>query len=195
MIKNYFKVALRNFGRHKFFTFVNIVGLSIGISAALVIYLIVHFDFSFDKNFKDSDRIYRVVSNYTYAGIPAYNRGVCGPLPEAVRTQVSGIELSAPFFSLYQPNVFVAAKSGAPVKFKLQENVVLADERYFEMFTYTWLAGIPQSAFNGPNQVVLTANQAKKYFPGTPYSQVMGRVITYDTLNMVVTGIVEPLKG
>ncbi|HMG09912.1 MAG TPA: ABC transporter permease, partial [Mucilaginibacter sp.] len=96
MIKNYFKIALRNFWRHKLFTLINIIGLSIGISSALVIYLIVHFDFTFDKNFKDSDRIYRIVSNYTWAGQPGYNRGVCGPLPGAVRTEVSGVAISAP---------------------------------------------------------------------------------------------------
>ena len=195
MIKNYFKIALRNFWRHKLFTLINIIGLSIGISSALVIYLIVHFDFTFDKNFKDSDRIYRIVSNYTWAGQPGYNRGVCGPLPGAVRTEVSGVAISAPFFSVYQPNVLVAAKSGTPVKFRLQENVVLADERYFELFNYTWLAGKPTTAFNGPNQVVLTTDKAKKYFPELSYSQMLGRVVMYDTLSTTVTGIVEPLKG
>ncbi|MDN5289209.1 MAG: FtsX-like permease family protein [Mucilaginibacter sp.] len=195
MLKNYFKIALRNFGRHKLFTFINIIGLSIGISAALVIYLIVYFDFTFDKNFKDSDRIYRIVSNYTWAGQPGYNRGVCGPLPEAVSTQVSGVAISAPFFSLYQPNVLIATKSGAPIKFKLQDNVVLADERYFELFSYTWLAGKPKTAFNGPNQVVLTTDKAKKYFPKLSYNQMLGHVVMYDTLSTTVTGIVEPLKG
>jgi ABC-type antimicrobial peptide transport system permease subunit len=195
MIKNYFKIALRNFWRHKFFTFINVIGLSIGISSALVIYLIVHFDFTFDKSVHDSDRVYRIVSNYTYAGEPAYNRGVCGPLPEAVRTQVSGVDVAAPFFALYQPNVFVPGKSGVPVKFKLQDNVVLADDRYFELFNYTWLAGKAKTAFNGPNQVVLTTAQAEKYFPKLSYTQIMGRVIIYDTLNTVVSGIVEPLKG
>lgn len=195
MIKNYLKIALRNFWRHKFFTFVNIIGLSIGISSALVIYLIVHFDFTFDKSFKDGDRIYRIVSNYTYAGEPAYNRGVCGPLPEAVKTEVNGVAIAAPFFSLYQPNVLIAAKSGTPVKFKLQNNVVLADERYFELFNYTWLAGKANTAFNGPNQVVLTTDKAKKYFPKLSYNQMLGRVVMYDTLSTTVTGIVEPLKG
>ncbi|QEC74459.1 ABC transporter permease [Mucilaginibacter ginsenosidivorax] len=195
MIKNYLKIALRNFWRHKFFTFINVIGLSIGISSALVIYLIVHFDFTFDQSVRDSERIYRVVSNYTYAGEPAYNRGVCGPLPEAVRTQVSGIDVAAPFFALYQPNVFVPGNSGVPVKFKLQDNVVLADERYFELFNYTWRAGKAKTAFNGPNQVVLTTDQAEKYFPKLSYNQMMGRVITYDTVNTVVTGIIEPVKG
>ncbi|WP_295798809.1 hypothetical protein [Mucilaginibacter sp.] len=64
MIKNYFKIAFRSFRQHKLFTLINVVGLSIGISTALVIYLIVNYDYTFDKFHKDGDRIYRVVSNY-----------------------------------------------------------------------------------------------------------------------------------
>jgi len=195
MIKNYFKIAFRNFGRHKLFTFINIVGLSIGISAALVIYLIVHFDFTFNQSFNNADRIFRVVSNYTFSGEEAHNRGVSGPVGEAVRTQVSGVEASAPFYCLRGPNVFIAVKSGAPVKFKSQENVILTDERYFSIFSYNWLAGNAQTAFANPNQVVLTTDQAKKYYPKIPYNQMLGRIVTYDTLNATISGIVEPLKN
>lgn len=195
MFKNYFKIALRNFWRHKFFTFINVIGLSIGISSALVIYLIVHFDFTFNQNFDNGDRIYRVVSNYTFSGEEAHNRGVSGPVPEAVRNGVSGVELTAPFFLLNQPTVFIPGKGGIPVKFKLQDNVILADGRYFSMFKYNWLAGSANTALNAPNQTVLTSDQAKKYFPQLSYSQMMGRVITYDTISVAVSGIVEPLKG
>ncbi len=57
MFKNYFKIAFRGFWRHKLFTMINIFGLSIGVSAALVIYLMVHYDLTFDKFHKDGDRI------------------------------------------------------------------------------------------------------------------------------------------
>ncbi len=65
MLKNYFLVALRAFRRNKVFSFINIVGLSIGISASLVIYLLVQYDFSFDKFEKDGARIYRVIVHGT----------------------------------------------------------------------------------------------------------------------------------
>jgi putative ABC transport system permease protein len=194
MIRNYFKIALRNFWRHKFFTLINVIGLAIGISSALVIYLIVHFDFTFNQ-YQDADRVYRVVTNFTWAGQPGYNRGVCGPMPEAVRTGVSGIETTAAFFNIYQPNVSITEKSGAVAKFKLQDKVVLADDAYFKLFAYNWLAGNNATAFNGPNQVVLRADQAKKYFPKLSYAQMIGRVVAYDTLSTTVTGIVEPFKG
>src|ERR1700749_3038738 len=107
MIKNYFKIAFRNFKRHKLFTFINIIGLSIGISTALVIFLIVQYDLTFDKFHKDSDRIYRVVTNYTFAGEPIFNGGVTGPLADAVKKEVTGLTTSAPLFSVGQYNVLV----------------------------------------------------------------------------------------
>lgn len=63
MIKNYFKVALRNLWRNKAFSAINIFGLAIGISASLVIFLIVQYDFNFDKFEKGNDQIYRVVTD------------------------------------------------------------------------------------------------------------------------------------
>ncbi|MEP6611850.1 MAG: hypothetical protein ABJA76_08200, partial [Mucilaginibacter sp.] len=131
MIKNYLKIAFRGFRKHKLFTLINITGLLIGTSAAIVIYLIVHFEVTFDKFHNDGDRIYRVVSNYSFQGEVGYNSGVCGPLPAAVKSQATGIDLSAPFFTLSQPNVFVNNKAGAPeTRFKNQDDVVLAGPEY-----------------------------------------------------------------
>jgi len=193
MIKNYLKIAFRGFWKHKLFTFINIIGLSIGISAALVIYLIVNFDFTFDKFHPNGDRIYRVVSNFTFQGETGHNSGVCGPLAGAVRGQVPGVELTAPFYTLSEPNVFVPRKDNTPVRFKNQENVVLADPQYFKLFNYKWLAGSSKDALNAPNQVVLTSEQAQKYFPSTPYNQMIGKVVTYDSIKTTVTGIVQTI--
>ncbi len=193
MIRNYFKIAFRGFWRHKLFTLINVIGLSIGISAALVIYLIVHFDFTFDKFQPDGNRIYRVVTHYSYSGQTGYNSGVCGPLAGAVRSQVTGVEATAPFYMLYQPNVFVPGKGNVPVKFKNEDNVILADQQYFKIFDYKWLAG-SVSALNTPNHVVLTSDQAKKYFPALSYDQMIGKIVTYDTIKTAVAGIVETIK-
>jgi putative ABC transport system permease protein len=194
MIKNYLKIAFRGFWRHKLFTLINIIGLSIGISAAVVIYLIVHYDLTFDKFHKDGDRIYRVVSNFTFSGETGYNSGVCGPLPGAIKTEATGVEIVAPFFTLSQPNVFIPGKGSVPVRYKNVENVILADDRYFQLFNYTWLAGSHQHALSQPNQVVITSDQAKIYFPNLSYDQMIGKIVTYDTIKTTVTGIVETLK-
>ena len=193
MIKNYFKIAFRGFWKHKIFTFINIIGLSIGISASLVIYLIVQYDFTFDKFHKDGDRIYRVVSNYSFQGNPSYSHGVCGPLPEAIKGEATGVELTAPLYTL-NPDVTITGKNNEPKKFKGVDHITLADQNYFKIFRYKWLAGSSTNALDAPYHVVLTSEQAKLYFPSLSYDQMIGMIVTYDTLKTTVTGIVQTIK-
>ena len=188
MIKSYLKIALRNIGRHKIFTFINVVGLSIGISAALVIYLIVQHDLSFDKFHPNGNRIYRVVSQYTYNGQTGYNRGVPGPLPAAIQAQVTGIEKSAPFYTWGFDVTFPGSK--ASTKFK-EQSVIFADARYFDLFHYKWISGSPKTALNQPNSVVLTQSRAKIYFPEALPSALLNKIIIYDdSIKVAVSGIV-----
>src|SRR6185312_129470 len=136
MIKNYFKIALRNFKKHKLFTFINIIGLSIGISAAVVIFLIVNYDFTFDKFHKDSDRIYRVVTEFSFAGNVGYNGGVTGPMAEAVKNEVTGVQSLTPFFTLSDYTASITNGSKAPKKFRNEPGTILADARFFNIFQY-----------------------------------------------------------
>ncbi len=194
MIKNYFKIAFRSFKRHKLFTFINIIGLSIGICAALVIYLIVSYDFSFDKFHKDGDRIYRVVTDFSFAGEVGHNGGVTWPLGDAAKNEVTGLEGAAPFYTLYF-SATVPNGTKAPAKFKNESNIVLADSRYFGVFPYKWLAGSAKTALSGPAQLVLTSDQAKNYFPSLSYEQMLGRQVIYeDTMKLTVTGVVQKFE-
>lgn len=195
MIKNYFKTAFRSFGKHKLFTLINVIGLSIGTSAAIVIYLIAHFDLSFDKFHKDGDRIYRVVTNFSFQGEPGYNSGVPTPAGSAVIKEVPGVVMAAPFFTMYDTKVIVNSEVNAPKTIKNDGQMICADERYFAMFNYKWLKGSPKTSLNQPYQVVLTTNQAKIYFPKLSYNDVIGRQVIYDdSIKTTVTGIVEPFK-
>ena len=76
MFKNFLSVATRNFRRNKVFTIINIAGLAIGISASLVIYLIVHHEFSYEKFLSNGDRVYRVVTNMHFPNADFKNGGV-----------------------------------------------------------------------------------------------------------------------
>ena len=91
MIKNYLKTAFRNFQRNKVFSIINVFGLSIGLSAALVIFLIVHYEFSFDKFEKDQNQIYRVVIDAKFNGTEGHSAAVQSPLSSAVQNEVTGI--------------------------------------------------------------------------------------------------------
>lgn len=191
MIKNYFKIAFRNFKRHKLFTFINIIGLSIGISAALVIFLIVYHDFTFDKFHKDGDRIYRVVSDFNYANEPFYNSGVTGPLPDAIKNEVTGVQNVVP---IYGQDYKVVIPGKIQVKFKDEENIIYADQRYFGLLSCKWLAGSAKQ-MSQPYQVVLSSDQANKYFPSLSYDQVLGKQVVYaDSIRATVAGVVETYK-
>jgi len=193
MFRNYLKIAFRSFWKHKIFTFINVVGLSIGISASLVIYLIVHYDFTFDKFHKDPDRIYRVVSNFKFQGNMSHSYGVTGPMAAGIKNNVTGVELIAPLYTL-NPDVTVTGKHNEPVKFKGQDHITLADGNYFKIIQYKWLAGSPNTALNDPYHVVLTDERAKVYFPSLSYEQMLGKTVTYDTLKTTVSGIVQTIK-
>src|SRR5581483_11628706 len=94
MIKNYLLVALRNFWRHKTFSLINILGLAIGISASMVIFLLVYHDLSFDKFEPQRDRIFRVVSHVTGLGEATPHGESCFPVPmgAAIKKDVTGID-------------------------------------------------------------------------------------------------------
>jgi putative ABC transport system permease protein len=97
MLKNYFTVAIRNLLRNKLFSVINILGLSIGISSALVIYLIVQYSYSFDRWEPGGDRIYRVVTKTLNQGNVGHTRGVPAPLGAAIRKELTGIEENTTF--------------------------------------------------------------------------------------------------
>jgi putative ABC transport system permease protein len=195
MIKNYFKIALRGFRRHKLFTLINVVGLSIGISAALVIYLIVHFDFTFDQFHKDSERIYRVTTDYSYSGEVGHNNGVTMALPASAREEATGLDQVAPFFIYGETTVLIPNGAKADNKIRNQVGIILADEHYFNIINYKWIAGNAKTSLKDPNQVVLTSKQASIYFPKLSYSDMIGKEVIYDdSVKTTVSGIVAPLE-
>jgi len=167
MIKNYLLTALRNLRHNKLFSLINVLGLSIGISAALVIYLIVHYEFSFEQFRPAKDRIYRVVTDMKMSGDAIENSGVAEPLPEAIRREATGVETVTALY-IGHPMVSIPAAKGKPAVFKSQKNFTFADNDYFTLFPegYRWLAGSPKTALLQPNSTVLAQSRAALYFPG-----------------------------
>jgi ABC-type antimicrobial peptide transport system permease subunit len=195
MLRNYLVVALRNFSRNKIFSVINILGLSIGISASLVIFLIVQYDNSFDRIERNAQRIFRVVSDYAFQGEPGHTRGVPAPLADAVSRKVSGVD-NLVHFRYYNPEKLSVqtALHAKPKVFKSPEHIIFADEHYFQMLPYHWLAGSVRSASSDAGQVVLSASRAKLYFPSKSFADMIGEKILYDdSIIARVSGIVEDL--
>lgn len=193
MLKNYFKIAWRNLLRNKVTGIINILGLALGISACLVIYLVVRFELSYDKDFPGHEHIYRIV--WEEGAIP-------DPAPAALQSEVAGMETMAVFHN-YEAKVTIPGNKGVEKRFdypqwgKERSDIIIATPAYFSVFTYHWLVGNPASSLNAPFSVVLTESKAYKYFGKQPLEKLIGRNVIYnDSLALTVTGIVkDPAKN
>ena len=199
MLKNYFLVAVRNFRRNKLFSAINVLGLSIGIGASLVLFMIVYYEFSFDKFEKDGERIFRVVTTVNNGGEQNVTAAVPAPLGIAAATEITGIEQTVPLIQ-FQGDATVPVSvqppgSQKPVVYKGQPDIVFTTNDLFSLLPYQWLAGSPSTALEEPFSVVLSESRARQYFPQLPVAQIIGQTITYgDTLITTITGVVEDLQ-
>jgi len=197
MLKTYITIAYRNFIRNKVFSLINVLGLSIGISASLVIFLIVHYDFTFDKFIKDRAQLYRVVTDMKFYSSPIFNPGVPAPMADAVKKEVAGVEEIVAIYGYNgNPKVTVSRKNNEkPFVVKQQPDIILTSNEYFKLVPYEWLAGSRQTALEEPFKVVLTAQRAKTYFPSMSYQTMIGKQIVYDdTVVATVSGVVKDLS-
>lgn len=196
MLKNYFKLAFRQLWRNRLFTLLNVGGLSIGLAACWMIFQLVNFELNFDTDHPQADRIYKVVSHFTFEGEESGNAGTPKPLAAALRREVGGIDLTVGLYSQWMSTLQVQQPSGKLQVFNDIENVVATTDDYFRLVPYQWLAGTPTRVLTEPNQAVLTKSRADKYFPGLSPEQIVGSTLNYrDTMAVTVTGIVADISS
>lgn len=153
MIFNYLKIALRNIRRNFTYSFINIVGLAIGLASAIVIGLWVHQESSYDEQFAHADRIVRV-------GVSFANIGDMAPGPEQfneVASNFAGVAKTTSLSAAGPTDITVANQT-----FK-ESHVFYADSSFFDVFSYHFMAGVPSTV---PKTAVITKELAGKYFPG-----------------------------
>jgi len=194
MFKNYFKTALRTFGKNKVTTFINVLGLSIGISAALIIFMVIQYDFSFDKFEPGKETIYRIITD----GDGWKNSGVPVPLHQNMQS-ISGIQHISAILQFNDNNAKVSIPQGnnnTAQVFKKQEGIVFTGNSYFSIFPHQWIAGNKKTALTNPYKVVLSESYAKRYFPGISPEKLIGKTVAFsDTILTTITGIVQDLKA
>jgi putative ABC transport system permease protein len=191
MIKNYIIVSWRNLVRNKLHTCINIIGLMIGVASCLVLYLIASHELSFNKEMKDYDRIYRVVSSFADHRA-VFNRGVPTGVAPAIRDKFSGVE-NVVLGEELDTKVIINS-STIQKKFDRQHTVLITEPSYFSVFgSYEWIAGSP-GALDKPFQGVITESKALLYFNTADPDAVLGKEIIYqDSLAITVAGIVRDL--
>ncbi|TDE18557.1 ABC transporter permease [Dyadobacter psychrotolerans] len=190
MLKNYFKTTFRYLNRNRLFTSLNVIGLSVGISACWIICRIISYEFSYDIKQPHSERIFRVVSRFKSEGNESGNGGVPAPLAFSVKQQVPGIAMSVPIWENWKQSVKIPDGK----TFDSPENLMSTTKEYFKMVPYQWLAGDAGHALEAPGQLVITKSRAEKYFPNISPINVLGKTILYeDSIPMQISGVVADL--
>ena len=187
MLLNYIKIATRNLWRHRFFTFINVLGLTLAVAVSLIIYLFVDQELQHDQGLAKRDNVFRLLREASL-NTGNYRVGITSaPFAEALNNDFpQEIEQT---LRVYPGRALVRFDEYA----FLEENFVLADSNFFEIFNYSFLAGNPSKALELPNAVVLTEQTALKYFGE---DDPLGKSIRVDDhFDFVVTGIVRQGPG
>ncbi|SKB82211.1 duplicated orphan permease [Parapedobacter luteus] len=186
MIRNYFKIAWRNLIRDKRTSLINITGLSLGIAAALILFVIIQYERSFDRFHRNYKHVYRVVTETQYGNSSDYNQGVAAPLAKALSIDMPQLKAVAPLYaSGGQINV---TKSTNQVD-KYSELVLFTSADFFKLFDATWLAG-NADVLADPNLAVLDRKTAARYFGS--WQQAIGQDLLFaNEIPLKIAGVVE----
>lgn len=192
MFVNYLKIALRNILKYKSYSFINIFGLTIGLTSFILLGLYVHFELSYDDFHANSDRTYRINAfqpTNEYLGSNWY-----AVTPTAMAATLKEDFAEVKYAGYFSGTTSLISNNGK----NFNEWGVAADGDFFNIFTYTWFAGNSETALTNPNSIILTASLANKLFGS---ENAIGKSVqqTYNTgkeVTKTVTGIIaDPPKN
>jgi len=185
MLKNYFKTAFRNLWKNKASSFINILGLTIGLSCCLLIGIYIRHELNYDSFEQKGDRIARVIMAYKFDGGNDFKKG-----------NFTSVRV-APRFKQVFPEVATGVRMTSYQRVvKYQDKLIdekafaYADSNFFDVFSFKLLKGNPQTALAAPNRVILTESTAKRYFnDDNPIGKTLR--VGSDTSLYQVTGVMK----
>jgi len=184
MFTNYLKIAFRTILRNKTYSFLNILGLSVGIACAALIFLWVENEMNYNHYFPNRNNLYIVKDKQTYDGNTFVFDATAGPLAQAVKAEIPGIKTTARttwgnslLFSLGDKTI--------------NENGLYVDSGFLTMFSVPFIKGNAATAFTHAHAVVISEKMANKFFKST---DIIGKTLKIDTKqDYVVSGIFKDL--
>jgi putative ABC transport system permease protein len=191
MLLSYLKVIFRNFFSDGMYTPIIVFGLAVGIAVSLIIGQYIYFELSFDKQYKDRDRIYYtymrwndaqgVYDKLCHPAISPFIKHVVPEVESSIRITPAGINLGDEW-------VLQREKDGKKKEFGRINNMYRADPEIFDFFSIPMLAGDPKTALVDPGSIVITRSVANKFFPNESAMDQILKVLIWD---FKVTGIIE----
>jgi ABC-type antimicrobial peptide transport system permease subunit len=182
MIKNYLKITFRNIRRHKGYSFINIAGLAIGITACVLLLLWVQDEWNYDRFHTNANELYRVLldpqeASTTHEAVspPVLAAKMKENFPEVVNT--ARISTSGTLLLKYGDKAFYEGEG------------IFADATFFEMFSFPFVQGNPDTAFSELHSIVITEDLARKYFGS---ENPLGKILTINNkTDYKVSGIIK----
>lgn len=188
------KLSWRNIIRNKVFSVINITGLATGIAAALLLFIVVRYEWSYDTFQKNYTNIYRVATQDKFEDGISYNPGIPIPALEALRVKFPQITFGA-LHAINGSQVTVPSANGNDKKFIEDKGIFFCDPAMFSVFNWRWIQG-SAAVLKEPYTVVLSKQIAEKYFPQDAAhgsaEQVVGKLIKLDnSITLKVSGVIE----
>ncbi|QEC70004.1 FtsX-like permease family protein [Panacibacter ginsenosidivorans] len=189
MFQNYLKIALRNLKRNKTYALLNVLGLTVGIGACLLVFLVIQYETSFDNFHNNKENIYRIGSEFHNQDGVSYSSGVAFPVGAALRVDFPQIKQVASILKSGGDQVTIEDATGKTLKKFSEPELYFAEPSFFSMFNFPFLAGSAKS-LSEPNTVVLSQAIAEKYFGD--WKTAVGKTIKYQNKDIFkVTGVIK----
>jgi putative ABC transport system permease protein len=186
MLRTYLKIAWRNLIKNKTFSFINIFGLTVGLTSFLLIALYVFDELTFDKFHKNASRLYRVVeSRTTIEGKQTKNAGSAYQISESGKSKIPGVTDAVRLLTLRRANISTFENANI-----FYEDFSIANSAFLTAFDFKLLQGDRRTALTMPYSVVVTEETAQKLFGTT---DVMGKTLRADTdsVPFKITGVLK----
>jgi putative ABC transport system permease protein len=184
MIENYWKVSFRNLIRMRFYTLINIFGLALGMTIALLIGFYILHEFRYDKFHEGYERIFRVATKGDLSGQYFHVPMSSAPMGPALQLKYDDIQYATRLLKVRQ-KVMTESLGNS----HYENSLLYADSSFFQVFDFELVAGDPAKVLSKPYQVVITQRAAQKYFKGAP---VLGQEVVFNKNNVyTISGIVK----
>lgn len=197
MLRNYLKVTWRNLMKSKVFSFINIIGLSIGLTCCMLITIYLVNELSYDKYHKNIARLYQLGTIFVGGGKEQRTPNTPAPMSAAMKQEFPEIEETARLMSLFADDkTLLQYKQGnASPKSFYETKGYMADASFFKLFTYNFIEGDAATALKDPNAIVLSEEIAKKFFGN---ESALNKVIHINSnsngeYDFKVTGVYRPI--
>jgi putative ABC transport system permease protein len=189
MFNNYLKLALRTLWRQRFYTSLNIFGLSLGIAVGLILFQFIRYHLSFDSYHQHASQLYRVVTElHLDDGTIEYSQGTPLALNKALQDAAPQVRDASVLLRVRSATIGVP-QNGQSNYFTERNNIAFADPHWFDLFDHTWISGNAATALTAPNNAVISRRLAEKYFGK---EDAIGKVLRFDSKYAVtVTGVLK----